>query len=128
MPSPPAGCFPLLGRLLRKAILLDLGAAAITAAVCWFSGWRTPAQYSDALFFAALVAIFIGGGSFLSGASLMRRPESIYLEERASTAPYQRRIQIMLADRLAGQSFMLQLGLAGALLMVVAILVSKLFG
>ena len=107
--------------------MIDLAVVAITGAICWFAGWRTPAQFSDALFTAALVAIFIGGGSFLSGANLLRKPESIYLEERASTAPYERRVRIMLADRRGGQSFMLQLGLAGGLLMVISILISMLF-
>ena len=116
------GCLPLLGRYLRNALLIDMGILIVVGAICWFSGWRRPEQFFEGVFIAALLTLIAGGASVLGGSGLLKNPEGLYLENRASTVSYDRRIKRMASEMMESQSFLLQVSLAGLLLLALFLL------
>ena len=53
----------IAGLLLRKIAAVGLGFAAVTAAVCWFGGWRTLHGYGGGLIWGGIAAIVAGAFS-----------------------------------------------------------------
>lgn len=56
----------LAWRLLRIALPLSLVAAGVVAGICWWSGHRSWQEYSEALHYAAILALVAGGAGFLA--------------------------------------------------------------
>ena len=116
------GCLPFLGRYVRNALLIDIGVLIVVGVICWLGGWRQPAQFFEGVFIASLVTLMAGAASVLGGSGLLKNPEGLYLENRATSVPYEQRIRRMGVEMMESQSFLLQVGLAGIVLLALFLL------
>ena len=104
-------------RILIGAILLSLVSGIVVALSGLMLGWKTSAQFSDGLFWAAGIMILFGFVSFrgYSRGALGRAP--VYLDP----AEYSR---LRVADAFRGKSLIALLGITGLLLFGMSILAS----
>ena len=114
------GCLSLLVHFLRNVILIDLGILLVVGIVCWLVGWHQLQQFLDGIFIAGLGAMIIGGISFLGSMGILKNPEGLYVENRATYTSYDKRIKLMATEMMESQSFMFRIGFAGLLLVVVS--------
>jgi hypothetical protein len=56
----------IVWRVVKIALPLAVVVAVVAGLVCWLAGWRAWSQYADALRYAAIAAVIIGGIGFMS--------------------------------------------------------------
>jgi hypothetical protein len=121
------GCLPLWGRFLAKVILIVLGMLIVVGLTCWLGGWRTAKNYSDGLFLAGLVAMLLGGISFLGVMERFRNPKYTYLQTIAAKGKFEQRTRHLLAEVWDSYAFMFLMGTVGVVLMALSFFVVMIF-
>ena len=107
-------------RILISAGLLSLIAGIVVLIIGLALGWKTSTQFSDGLFWAGALMIFIGLISF-QGYGQRTREESMVSVDPAE------RSTLWAADASRGKNLMAFFGISGLLLFVMSFLVGRLF-
>lgn len=116
--------------IVRALLLVDLGATLLVlavAAIGWLVGWRTSTQFSNGFFILGTVVAVFGAYSALGGFGMRGNP-GVNFAQTASVAPLEERNKRMIADMMQGTNTAYIATGIGLLLIVVAILISILFG
>jgi hypothetical protein len=60
----------IIWHVVRIALPLAVGVALVVGFVYWLAGWRSWPQYADALQYAAIASLILGGIGFMSRSGL----------------------------------------------------------
>jgi hypothetical protein len=95
--------------------------------ICWLGGWRTSKDYSDGLFLAGLIAMLLGGISFLGVMGRFRNPKYTYLQTIAAKGKFDQRTRHLLAEVWDSYAFMFLMGTVGVVLMALSFFVVTIY-
>jgi hypothetical protein len=114
--------FSLL-RLLGRILLAELLLFVLVGVVCWFAGWRTLGDYAIGLMYGGMGAILLGGVTAFGGNTIARDPTYRYIQSVMPNS-LSERTQNNWEENLASISFLIWMGVAGAVAIVVGYLLS----
>lgn len=117
------GCLRTLG--IAAAIALVAG--GITVIIGLRLGWQTPREYSDGLFWAAMILAGLGLMSVLGGYGMHTNP-TLRTSETAGEMTLSRRSKRWISDLEQDWQILILMALSGAVLFGMSILVDSLAG
>ena len=113
-------------RLLGKTLFVAFGIGVLACGIGWALGWRTGAQFSNALFWPGCILIIIGILSVMGGYGMRSNFGTLY-SQSAGDMSVSERTQRWVADMSQGYGAFIVLFLIGGFLIGLSILVGTIF-
>jgi len=112
-------------RLLGRILLADLILFIIVGVVCWFGGWRTMEDFSAGLMYGGMGAILLAGLTALGGYGIARDSTIRYIQSAIPNWLNEGK-KLDWQENLESVSFVLWVGVAGAIAIVIGYLLTTL--
>ncbi len=116
----------VLWHFVRIVLLVDLLVFIVTALVCWWIGWRTPDELGLGFMLGGFLAILLGGASLAGSVQVSRNPMYRYFQSVFPNSLPERTKQNLL-DLNESSGFLILMGTAGLLAILVGWLVQEFY-
>ena len=121
------GYLPAKWRLVRNAVLVDLVILVAVGLVCWLADWRTLLQFGQGLVWAGVGAMIVGVSSLTGFWSATRRYPYQHSESAGVQSIHERARQAV-KDEAQNFGFLILMGVAGVVSILVGALIQTVVG